>query len=175
MTIKKINPEKYETWLTLKNGKELFVRPIMETDENLVIDFFTKLSPQTLYLRFLTQRRALPESMLYQFTHINYISEFALVGLVREDGKDTIVAIARYAYSPDDNITDLAVAVRDDWQNLGIGKALLKKIVDIGKENGIFYFQGLVHHDNKLIMKILRDLGYKLKYYPESYQVDIFV
>lgn len=175
MTITKNYPAQYEEWFTLKNGKKIFIRPIMETDENLVIDFFERLSPQSLYLRFLTQLRALPEYMLYRFTHIDYKSEFALVGMFKENGKDAIVAIARYANTPHDNSTDLAVAVRDDWQCLGIGKALLKKVVDIGRENGIYRFEGMIHPDNKLIMQILLDLGYKLKYSPESFQVDIIV
>lgn len=175
MTTTQNYPSQYEAWLTLKNQKKIFIRPIVPADEEMVVAFFGKLSPQSVYLRFLNKIRALPQAMLYRFTHIDYSSEFALIGIVNEAGKDAIVAIARYAYSPEDNVTDLAVAVRDDWQSLGIGKALLKKVVDIGKENGIYRFEGMIHPENKTIMRILLDLGYKLKYSPESYQVDILV
>lgn len=170
-------PTQYESRLTLKNGREIFLRPIMPTDEHLVVDLFQRLSTHSVYLRFLTHLRTLPKDMLYRFTHVNYKSEFALAGIIEEDGKDAIIAIARYAYTPHDNITDLAVAVRDDWQHLGLGKSLLKKIVEIGKEHGIRRFGGMIDPHNKIIMQILLELGYKVKYSLRSgcYQVEILV
>lgn len=72
MTSSENYPKQYEDWLTVKNGKKIFVR------------------------------------------------QFALVGIIKEDGKDAIAAIARYGYFPEDKITDFGVAVRDDWQHLGI-------------------------------------------------------
>lgn len=170
-------PTPYKSFLTLKNSREILLRPIMPTDDRLVIDFFEKLSPETLYLRFLNQVRVLPKDLLHQLIHINYKSEFALVGIIKEGGKDAIVAIARYAYSSHYNITDLAVAVRDDWQHLGIGKPLLKKVVDFGRENGISCFDGIIHPENRVIMRILTELGYQVKYFSNNglFQVKIFV
>jgi len=167
----------YESRLTLKNGREIFVRPIMQTDEHLIVNLFERLSPHSIYMRFLRGLPALPEDMLYRFTHINYTSEFALAGIIKEDGKDAIIAVARYAYTPHDNITDLAVAVRDDWQHFGLGKSLLKKIVEIGKEHGIYRFGGMIDPQNKLIMQILLELGYNVKYSLKSgfFQVEIQV
>jgi hypothetical protein len=52
--------------------------------------------------------------MLYQLSHINYTSNFTLVTLIQEDGKDSIIAVARYGYGPKDNVTDLAIVVRGD-------------------------------------------------------------
>lgn len=171
------HPTPYECWLTLKNGKKIFIRPMMPTDKYLVIDFFERLSPQTIYMRFLTQLRALPKNILYRFTHFNYPSEFALVGIIKEDGKDAIVAIARYAYIDHYGNTELGVTVRDDWQHLGIGKALVKKVFDVGKENGIFRFMARVHPDNKIMMQIFLELGYELKYSLKCgiFEVDISV
>lgn len=165
----------HETLLKLKNGKDVFLRPIIPADENLVIDFFVRLSPQSLYLRFLNQSRILSKKMLHHFININYKTEFALVGIIKEDNKDTIVAIARYAYSIHYNTTDLAVAVRDDWQHQGLGKEILRRVVDFGKENGIFRFDGIIHPENKIIMQILSDLGYKVAYSLQSglYAVEI--
>ena len=170
-------PTQYESWLTLKDGNKIFIRPIKQTDEHLVTDLFKRLSARSIYLRFLTRLGDLPEGMLYQFTHVNYSSEFALVGISKEDGRDAIIVIARYANSPKDNITELAVAVRDDWQHLGLGKTLLKKIVDIGKENGIYRYSGMMDTENKVIIKILLELGYKVKYSLRGgfYEVEILV
>ena len=79
--------------------------------------------------------------------------------------------------TPQDNITDLAIAVRDDWQHFGLGKSLLKKIVDIGKEHGIIRFGGMMEAENKIIRQVLAELGYKVNYSLKSgfYQVEILV
>ncbi len=167
----------YDSWLTLKDGRKVFIRPIQQKDENLIIDLFKRLSPHSIYLRFLGQLNNLPKELLYQFTHINYNSDFALAGIIKEDGKDAIVGTSRYAYSSTDNVTELAVTVRDDWQHFGLGKLLLKRIVEIGKEHGIYRFGGMIEPRNKIIKQILLDLGYKVKYSLKegAFQVEIFV
>jgi len=157
-------PSHYESRLTLKNGKEIFFRPILKTDGPLLVDLFNKLSPQSVYFRFLRPLHTLPEELIYHFTHINYESAFALVAVIKEDGKDTIIAVGRYAYDPQDKVTDLAVAVRDDWQYLGLGKSLLSKIITIGKENGISRFVSMISPQNDVIRQTLQNLGYEVKY-----------
>jgi acetyltransferase len=115
--------------------------------------------------------------MLYHFTHVDYASQFALVAVIGENGRDAIIAVARYAYDPHNHITDLALAVRDDWQNLGLGKSLLEKIVAIGKEHGITRFGSMMDPGNHAIEQILKAPGYQVKYSLRNgfYQVEIFV
>ncbi|MBN2515254.1 MAG: GNAT family N-acetyltransferase [Deltaproteobacteria bacterium] len=157
-------PSQYESRLTLKNGSEVFLRPILNTDGPLLVELFNMLSPQSVYFRFLSSLKALSEALLYQFTNINYDSAFALVAVVKEDGKNVIIAVGRYAFDPQDNVTDLAVAVRDDWQHLGLGKSLLQKIITIGKEHGISRFVCTIHPQNDAIKQTFKTLGYEVKY-----------
>lgn len=168
-------PRQYESRFTLKNGAEIFLRPILPTDRHLILDLFKKMSSRSVRMRFLRRLNALPEDMVYRFTHINYSSEFALVAMTREDEKDTIIAVGRYAYDPHENLTDLAVAVRDDWQHLGLGKPLLAKVVDIAKEHGISRFMGMMDPQNHIIRRILSELGYEVRYFWESglFRLDI--
>jgi acetyltransferase len=176
-TLSESYPSQYESWLMLKNGREVFLRPILRTDGHLLIDLFNKLSPQSRALRFLSQINVLSEDMLYRFTHVNYKSEFALVAVIKEDGKDVIIAVGRYGYDPQANLTDFGIAVRDDWQHQGLGKSLLVKIFAIGKEHGISRFGSVIDPYNNIIMHILGELGYEVKYSPQSgaYQVEILV
>jgi acetyltransferase len=177
MTAAENYPAQYENRLTLKNGGEIFVRPIRQTDEQLIVDLFKKLSDRSIAFRFLRRLDVLSQDMLHQFTHINYNDQFALAGIVAEDGRDAIVAVARYSYSPQDNSAELAIAVRDDWQHLGLGKLLLKQVVEIGKEHGIYRFGGMIDPRNRIIMKVLVDLGYKVDYSLRSgvFEVEILV
>jgi GNAT superfamily N-acetyltransferase len=175
-------PAQYESWLTLKNGREVFLRPVRETDEPLILDLFSRLSADSIYLRFLRPLHYLSQEMLHHFTHLNYSSSFALAALVDETERDVeranaIISIARYAYDPDEQMTELAIAVRDDWQHVGLGKPLLKRIVDIGKEHGITRFSGMLVPQNRIIIQILTDLGYTVSYCLKEgiYKVEILV
>jgi acetyltransferase len=157
-------PHQYENWLTLKNGRNVFLRPILQTDGDLLTELFNNLSPQSINFRFLRPLRALPENLLYRFTHIHYDNEFALVAVIKENGKDAIISVARYGYDPQYHFTEVSVAVRDDWQNVGLGKSLLVKIIAIGKERGIARFVFIMNPKNDIMRQTLQKLGYKLKY-----------
>ena len=170
-------PARYESRLTLRNGRTVFFRPILHTDGPLITDLLDRMSPQSVYLRFLRRLDAFPEKMLHRFTHVDYNSEFALVAVVEEGGKDAIIAVGRYGHDPDEDFTDLGVAVRDDWHHLGLGKAVLAKIVDIARDHGISRFTGMMDPHNTVMRQTLLGLGYDVKYSLRSgnLQVDIIV
>lgn len=185
MSFSKGYPAQYESRLKLKDGREVFVRPVLQTDRDLLVDLFNKLSVESIRLRFMRLLPALPEEMLFQFTHVNYDTEFALVAVIPEYGlplggpkekllgthKEGIIAVARYAFDPQANGTDFAVAVRDDWQNRGLGKLLLGKLFAIGKEHGISRFVSVISPQNNIIRQTLAGLGYEVTY---SWQDGIF-
>jgi acetyltransferase len=157
-------PHQYESRLTLDGGEEVFLRPIRQSDGDLLSDLVGKMSSRSLYLRFLWWLNAIPEDMLYRFTHVNYKDDFAIVAVIEEDGKEAIVAVGRYIYDPGIDQTDLAVTVRDDWQHHGLGKYLLAKTVAIAKEHGISHFKTMMDPGNKAMMRIFLELGYKVNY-----------
>lgn len=158
-------PERYEGHVTLKNKENIFVRPLKATDEPLLAELLGNASG----LRFS------PVDMLDRFMDVDYDSNFALACVVNENGKDSIIAIARYAYSPAQNFTEFGVSVRDDFQNLGLGRHLLKKITDIGREHGYRRFRSMIEPDNKVLLHLLTayDAHFALK--DKSYYVEIVV
>jgi GNAT superfamily N-acetyltransferase len=170
-------PSHHESHLALKDGREVLLRPILTTDRDLIIDLFNRITPRSLYQRFLRNLDALPEDMLHHFTNINYETDFALVAVIQEDCRNAIVAVGRYAYDPHEDSTDLALAIRDDWQSLGLGKSLLTRIIAIAKEHGISHFGSMMDTKNTNMEKILRDLGYEVRYFLRNgfYQVEILV
>ncbi len=165
----------YESRLVLKNSAEVLVRPVIPTDAPLLVDMFNKMTPRSRYLRFMTNIHELPENLLHQFTHLDYHASFAIACLVVTDGQTEIIAVARYTHDPDDQIADLGVAVRDDWQNMGIGKSMLSKLIAIGREHGINRFGSMMDPQNDIMKKTLRELGCQVTYFfrEGSYQVEI--
>jgi acetyltransferase len=170
-------PSQYRSRVILKNGGEVFVRPIRETDGPLILELFRNLSPQSLYRRFLSKIDTIPDKLLYRLTHIDYHKEFGLAAAVFDGDKETLVAVARYAGDRQNDSADLAIAVLDAWQNLGLGKLLLVKITAIAKEKGIKRFTGLMDSENPVIRRPLQKLGYKVRYSVRSgfYEMEIIL
>lgn len=170
-------PDQYECTLTLKGGSEVFLRPIRTTDGDLLKDLFSRISPQSVYLRFLGHLHELPKDMLHHFTHVDYRSEFALVAIILEEGKEKVIAVARYAHNPGENVTDLAIAVRDDWQRLGLGRALLDRLIVIAKGHGIRRFVSMMDPKNSFIGQTLQRLGYEVRFTLKAafYEVEILL
>ncbi len=168
------NLPQYESRITLENGTEVFIRPVLKTDGDLLIGLFHRMSPQSIYSRFLRRLYTLPEDLLHRFTHIDYHQEFALAAVIKEDAKDAIIAVARYHYDPEESVTDFAVAVRDDWQHLGLGRSLLNKIFAVGRDNGISVFVSVIDPENKRFRQILSKM--QLKYSQgDDFRVEIQV
>jgi acetyltransferase len=159
-----VYPAQYETSLHLKDGRVVFLRPILQTDEYLIVDLLNKLSPDAVYLRFLRPVSSLPDELLHQLTHINYTTNFALVAAVEEDGRPALIAVARYGYDPDEQVTDFAIVVRDDWQRSGLGKFMLGGLFAIGREHGVTRFMSIVDSTNRAMKQVLRELGCTVKY-----------
>lgn len=171
------NPSQCESRVTLKNGEEVFIRPIRETDGPLILELFHNLSPRSVYRRFLSKVDTIPDKLLYRLTHIDYHKEFGLAAVILDADKETLVAVARYACDRQTDSADLAIAVVDSRHNLGLGKILLAKITAIAKENGIKRFTGLMDSENPVIRRALQKLGYEVRYSPRSgfYEVEIIL
>ena len=56
--------------------------------------------------------------------------------------------MARYVRSDDAGSAEVAVTVVDDWQGRGAGTALLERLVERARENGIERFVALVLQEN---------------------------
>lgn len=147
-------PSKYECRFTLKNKEDILIRPLKAADRPLLQGLFDRLSERSRYFRFLMNMRFFPKHMLDQLVDMDYDAKFALAGVVKENGGDAVVAVARYAYSQADGFAELAITVRDDFQNLGLGTHMLKLITDIGSEHGYHRFTGIIEPGNKAILHL---------------------
>jgi GNAT superfamily N-acetyltransferase len=127
----------------------------LESSDGLALRrFFFKLSPQTLYRRFLSPiarpEQARPDRLL----DVDHRDREALVALVAGE----IVGVARYVRKPGQDAADLAVVVADAWQRRGIATLLLKALGDQALAAGIESFSVLMQADNRPVLALLRRL-----------------
>jgi acetyltransferase len=113
----------------LADGSRVTIRPTLPQDTELQQEFFRGLSIESRRCRFMTRLNELPETLVERFASIDYRSHLALLAEVFEDGRETMIGVARYVVDARDPATcEFAIAVADDWQGLGLGGFLLARL-----------------------------------------------
>ena len=108
------------------------------SDEPLVKDFFYSLSDQSLYRRFISMRKDMPHERLQEFVIIDYTKEMVILATVREGKRKwrRSSAVGQYGINETNHTAEVALVVRDDYQNKGIGTELLSYLTYLAKREG---------------------------------------
>ena len=70
------------------------------------------------------------------------------------------VGVARYVRDDERrDSAEIAMSVLETWQGRGVGKALLHRLADRAREEGICRFTALMQADNRPMRHVLADLG----------------
>ncbi len=146
--------EELDTYFTAENGVEVHFRPIEPTDEPLLQEMFYRCSERTIYLRFFAYVKALPHSRAQQLVAVDYDNSLALVATVLEGEREVIVAVSRYNRDPASNYADCAFMVRDDWQDKGIGRYVVNRLIEVARNRGIQGFTADVLVENTRMMHV---------------------
>jgi GNAT superfamily N-acetyltransferase len=146
----------YNYQMITSDGQKVLIRPIAIEDKNKLQEFHTRLSEETLYLRYQYSKGALSESDLEAFCNVDYNNTLGLVAEIEKNGQKPIIGVGRYARLNDPQIAEMAFVVQDSEQRKGIGTQLLKHLAILAWERGIRYFVGELLRENGRMINILR-------------------
>jgi RimJ/RimL family protein N-acetyltransferase len=151
--------------VTLRDGTRLTVRPIQPDDKLRLQELFFRLSSESIYFRFLGQRKELPDKEAEHIANVDCRTRMALVAVHEQNGRSNIVAVAQYdALTPDKpDVAEVAIIVEDDYQGRGLGTFLSKRLVAYAIKHGIRFFQFAVQHGNTRALHLARNSGLPLK------------
>jgi GNAT superfamily N-acetyltransferase len=94
---------------------------------------------------------------------VDHRNDLAIVGTLPEAHGEDIIAIGRYYLDAKTNHAEVAFVVRDKWQGNGIGSFLFKYLASIARRQGIAGFTAEVLKDNKPMLAILNNGGFKVR------------
>jgi RimJ/RimL family protein N-acetyltransferase/acyl CoA:acetate/3-ketoacid CoA transferase beta subunit len=155
-------PEELETADTLRDGTQIFLRPIKPSDEPALSDMLYSLSEESVQKRYMTRTRAFAHRDVQQLTNIDYRKDLAIVGVVPGVSGDQIVAIGQYFLDPKTQVAEVAFLVQDEWQQKGMGTLLLEYITKVAKQRGVKSFSAKVLPNNKPMLTVFYNSGYKV-------------
>lgn len=162
-------PTRYVSNWTLKDGSPIVIRPIRPEDEPLMVKFHQTLSERSVYFRWLhmlnlSQRVA--HDRLIKICFIDYSREIALVADYRdpETGEHSILGVSRLSKLYGTDQAEFAVLVNDLYQHQGLGTKLLSQLIEVAKQEKIKLLIGDIHPENSGMLRICRNLGFRLRY-----------
>jgi acyl-CoA hydrolase/GNAT superfamily N-acetyltransferase len=157
-------PKELETNETFKDNLVIFFRPAKPIDERLLQEFFYSLSDKSTYHRYFTSKKTLLHREAQWLVNLDYKERMAIVGIMKDEkGNEKIVAVGRYDLMSSTDMAEVAFTVSDQYQGRGVGKFLLKYLIQIAKERGILGFTAEVLATNPGMLRVFQKSGYAIK------------
>jgi acetyltransferase len=166
-------PIQYATPWKLKNKAPLIIRPIKPEDEPLMVKFHETLSEESVYNRYfaalkLSQRVA--HERLTRICFNDYDREIALVAELKvpKGEEKKILGVGRLSKQHGNNDAEFAVLVSDEWQRLGLGCELLRRLIEIGRDEKLSRISGVILAENHTMHHVCRKVGFKVVHDAEN-------
>jgi acetyltransferase len=161
-------PQHYEASCALADGTPILLRSIRPEDEPLMVRFHATLSDQSVYFRYFTHlslHQRTEHARLARICFIDYDREVALVA-VHDDpsnGGTAIVGVGRLCKAHGKAEAEFAVVISDRWQKRGVGTVLLRKLVEVGREEKLTRIHGAILGDNLGMRRLCERVGFKVR------------
>jgi acetyltransferase len=169
-------PVQYVGVWTMKNKKRVLIRPIRPEDEPLMVKFHQTLSEQTVYQRYfsvlkLSQR--ITHERLTRICFNDYDREIALLAEHKESptAEPQILGVGRLSKLHGVNEGEFAILVTDAWQGLGLGTELLKRVVQVGRQEKLQRILGHVLPENHIMNHICQKVGFKVGHDADQHDI----
>jgi len=145
--------------LTLKDGKEYFLRPLRASDERRLQDFFYSHKEGALVNRRQVATESLSRAQAYKLVNVDQTQDLALCVVSLQGPREVIHGIGRY-YLKGDVAVDMGLNVAETSRGIGIGQQLLKTMVAVAQKRQLKKMEALVAADNIITLDLFNRLGF---------------
>ena len=142
----------------LRDGRSVVLRPIDPGDAPRLVRLHDQLSVESQFFRFFGPKPHLSQAEAEYLANVDFHKRFAIVAEVPGDDDKQIVGVGRFDVNQPRE-AEAAVVVRDDYQHVGLGTAILDRMREIGRGAGIKAFRAEVLAENTRMLDILAANG----------------
>lgn len=152
----------------LKNGEAVMIRPIRPDDEPLMVRFHEGLSERSVYQRFFHMMRLthrISHDRLARVCAVDAPRDVALVAEWQDPqaARAEIVGVARVQALPGGHDGEFSVIVTDRFQGIGLGTALMARLIDTAREAGLTRIGSDVLSENADMQRMCARLGFTVR------------
>jgi GNAT superfamily N-acetyltransferase len=163
---------KYSAVERLRDGRQIEIRALRPTDEEALLAAVDRTSAQSLRRRFFGAKRHFSESEKAFFLDVDFINHVALVAVAEGADGRFIVGGGRYVVVRP-GTAELAFAVIDEYQGMGIGAALMRHLAVLARRARIKQLIAEVLPENLPMLKVFRNSGLGLQTKRRAGVVDV--
>ncbi len=145
--------------VVLRDGSTVHVRPTRPEDGTALSELFQELSQGSRIFRFFSAASDLAAAGA-RMADVDYTSRFGLVA-TRGEGAQPIAHAVYLQDSP--GRAEVAFAIADEMQGLGLGTILLAHLAEVAEANGIQIFVADVLPQNFRMIEVFRESGFPIE------------
>jgi GNAT superfamily N-acetyltransferase len=154
--------------VTLRDGRRVTIRPIRRTDIARAAAFIEELSSESKHALFLGGVARLSDAELQRLCDPRDSRDMAYVATTPEPNGERQIAVCRYAGTGSTEGAEISVAVSDDWQQQGLGRLLLARLIDHAREHGVRRLYSMDAASNQGIRRLAHDVGFSERADPDD-------
>jgi len=167
-----VDAAKYSAIETLRDGRRVEIRALRPEDRSDLLGAVDRVSPQSLYRRFFAVKRGLTEQETDFFVNVDFVDHVALLAVVEEDRRATIVGGGRYILVQPGK-AEVAFAVIDEYQGQGVGGALMRHLAAISRDAGLQELVAEVLPENIPMLRLFEKCGCRMSTRREAQVIHI--
>lgn len=161
-------PHRYVSTWTSPDAQIFRIRPIRPEDEALVVDFHGRLSEESVYQRYFTHlgyEQRVAHDRLVRVCFTDYDREIALVAEYPDPVATgpRIAGIGRLIRLPASASAEFALIISDDFQGHGLGRELLGRLVEVGRQEGLERIVAEILAANGTMIHLARQVGFSIR------------
>jgi RimJ/RimL family protein N-acetyltransferase len=148
--------------ITLRDGRAALIRVMRPDDRVRLQTAFAKLDPQSVYTRFFSLRKELPERALERIAQIDFVQLAGLVVTIGAGADETVIGGASYVGRTTDDgarVAEVAFTIEEDFQGQGLASRLLAALVTLARRHGIVRFEAEVLSANSPMLAVFQHSG----------------
>lgn len=159
-------PKEWERQQVLPGGRSIITRPVRPQDETMFQEFFQRVSPEDLRLRFFTPMRQFTHAFIARLTQLDYARAMAFLAVDEANGE--MLGAVRLHADPNLENAEYGILLRSDMKNQGLGWMLMQLLIDYARSEGIKRITGQVLNENSTMLRMCREMGFSERADPED-------
>lgn len=154
------------TELRTRADIKLFVRPVTVADEPQLAEFFTHVTKEDLRFRYLVGINKVSDAQIAELAEIDHVQVENYLAFGEGDGP--LIATAMLACDPKFERAEVAITIREDFKDLGIGWELLSYLSKVAQAKGVKVLESIEQRDNHAAIELERHMGFTTESDPDD-------